>query len=255
MGHMTVDAKFGQQFQHFLLKHGILTEDELLHLKANSPIKLEQEHQSRQQDGNHSNHQGPRMASMDNLFSLSATRKSVKEETFGRNNKNNNNNDDYPNNRANWPSSGRNGDLGRGDSRFISNVFGYAQPPSRGGPRGGGEGRGNNRYNNSQQRGHMGGRNSNDYENNRGGYRNNQSQRKGFSNNYMDRSTNFPGLNPNIFFQNDQGPHPSHEGDLLPGDSRPSDALPGNLPRNESGKFSYIESGYGGGGWVDDGEM
>jgi hypothetical protein len=263
MGHMTVDAKFGQQFQHFLLKHGILTEDELLKLKKISRIKLEQEHQPRQQDGYHSNQQEPRMASMDNLFSLGATRKPVNEGYGGRNYKNNNNNnnnnynDDYPNNRANWPSSGRNGDTGGGgDSRYISSVFGYAQPPPRGGPRGGGGGGGgNNRYN--QQRGHMGGRsNINDYDNNRGGYRNNQSQRGGFMNNYLDRSTNTPGLNPNIFFQNDPIPHPSHEeGDLLPGDSLPGDNLSSNLPRNESGKFPSFESNFGGGGWVDNGEM
>lgn len=272
MGHMTLDAKFGQQFQHYLLRHGLITEEELLSLKSVSRIRVQDDssQSSRQQQPQ------PRVATMDNLFNFSGASRGnsrLPQDHFKHAVEDNREfgSSGYPaisTTRGHWSSSGR-GDP-EGSRRQLSDVFGYKQPGPRGGHYGGG-GRGG-RY---QQRGQQYDQRENyRYPPGRGyqgGYQYPHNHHRGHDMADMDLyrgygDDRFPSVSASAENADDRlpgdesrldqligGDHLSGR-DTLPGDSlpfgdEPSSASTTSVPRGGGSTFG----GYTG-GWVDDGE-
>lgn len=215
MGHMTLDAKFGQQFQHFLLKHGILTEEELLALKSINPIQLTSDIPKKAYQ-HHDSQPTPRMASIDNLFSLSNARKSTSAQE-------------------------------NNDGKYISDVFGNNKQSMRGG-----RGRGDRYEFNQSMHGNNNHRSSkNRYFNNH--VSNHRSQwnvdhhlsSHNHNHTYNHESSAFPPESSTfeVIKATD---------DILPGDSL---LMEEPKPSTNVTNFVVRTIGdYDGGGWVDDGE-
>lgn len=215
MGHMTLDAKFGQQFQHFLLTHGILTEEELLALKTTSPMQLSSDIPKKAYQ-HHDSQPAPRMASIDNLFSLSNSRKSTSAQE-------------------------------NNDGKYISDVFGNNRQSRRGG-----RGQGDRYEFNHSMHGNNNHRSFNNRHNNNHVH-NHRSQwnvdhrlsSHNHNRNYNYESPAFPPERSTFELA-------KATDDILPGDSVSIEEP--KLSTNITNIAMRTIGGYDGGGWIDDGE-